>query len=83
MSFGLYTDEILKRVQSDTFAKRVFMGVYAKDELPDVYQYPCSAIVNTDPSSLPGEHWVAFDIDERGGCNFFDSFGRVVVSFFK
>ncbi len=46
MTFGLYTDEILKRVQSDDYAKRVFIGVYARDELPDVYQYPCSAIVS-------------------------------------
>lgn len=29
-----------------------------------ISQYPCSIIINLDPSSQPGSHWVAIYIDE-------------------
>ena len=34
------------------------------------------AIVNTQPSSEPGEHWLAFFITKQKRCYLFDSFGR-------
>lgn len=49
-----------------------FGGVLAKDEL--VLEYGKSSkfyVVNTDPSHLPGEHWVAFYTGARP--EFFDS----------
>ena len=37
---------------------------------------PALLIVNTDPSTLPGKHWVAFFIPKRGPVEYFDSIGR-------
>lgn len=58
-----------------------FLGVYAADELPNLNSsktsYPCCYVVNTDPSSEPGEHWVAFYHETpHHPVEFFDSFGN-------
>lgn len=39
---------------------------------------PISAfcIVNTDPSTMPGKHWVAFFMASQAELEFFDSFGK-------
>ena len=34
-------------------------------------------IVNTDPSFLPGQHWVVFYRNKEGLLEFFDSFGNL------
>ena len=67
-----------------------FCGVFPSDRLPpDFLQSSlCSAssyvpfsvacIANTDPSNLPGQHWVAFYIDRSRSppiFEFFDSYG--------
>lgn len=39
-------------------------------------QYAICCIVNTDPSSKPGKHWVAFFRSSHGKLEFFDSYGR-------
>jgi hypothetical protein len=53
-----------------------FYGVYSKDTLPRSLpsHRPLILICNTDPSSRPGEHWIALYIDTNG--EYFDSFGR-------
>ena len=47
--------------------------VLAIDELKnsEIKQYPCSFIVNLDPSTQPGSHWVAIYLDEcvLTGCS--------------
>ncbi|GFQ65748.1 uncharacterized protein TNCT_697941 [Trichonephila clavata] len=54
----------------------VFKGVYAADCIPDLRKYDRAAIVvNTDVSTGPGVHWLAF-FYENGKLEFFDSFGR-------
>lgn len=40
-----------------------------------------SCIVNTDPSSRPGQHWVAFFLAPHGKLEFFDSYGRPPTHF--
>ena len=37
---------------------------------------PFGLIVNTDPASGPGSHWVSFYLPEKGLPEFFDSVGR-------
>lgn len=54
---------------------RLFIGVYACDELPVVTQRPVTMIANTDPASEPGEHWVAIHLKEDGTGEFFCPFG--------
>lgn len=52
-------------------------GVYPADLLPSkIYERPCALIVNTDPSTKPGQHWIAIFISASGKEEFFDSYGR-------
>ena len=53
------------------------IGVYASDRMPS-YILPSTAIVvNTDPHTERGEHWVAFYLDENAEhIEYFDSFGN-------
>lgn len=65
--------------------KRVFRGVYSYDNIPDkVHKYPSAYICNTDPSSQPGEHWVAIYFESPQQAEYFDSFGiRPYGKFYK
>ena len=52
-----------------------FGGVWPSDQLSHLsFTPPAYLIVNTHPSSKPGEHWLALSI-ERDSATFFDSFG--------
>ena len=61
------------------FAQKThFLGVLACDQLTCVKmsRLPLMCIINTDPSWLSGQHWVALYItSDRIGC-FFDSYGK-------
>ena len=81
MSNSLFTDDIFKRIRSDKFADKTFLGVYPRDQLPQVKKVPCSAVINTDTSRGPGQNWIAFYIDEKRVCKFFDSYGRAPSTF--
>lgn len=71
------TAEIIKLLSNNNTTKNCFRGVYPIDTLPNrVYKKPASFVVNTDPSYLPGTHWVAVFFPVRGHAEFFDSFGR-------
>lgn len=72
----MYADQIADALRRDKYAKDVFLGVFSIDKLPNVTHLPASAVVNTDPSHLPGTHWIAFFIDKSSKCSFFDSFGK-------
>lgn len=51
-----------------------FVGVFPCDRLPRLK--PGQAmIVNTEPHTKPGEHWVAFYMTKSGALEYFDSFG--------
>lgn len=68
------TQQILDTIKKHDDAK-IFMGVYAIDQLPSKIEYPCCMIVNTDPSTEKGEHWLAIYFDSYKNAEFFDSFG--------
>ena len=38
-------------------------------------EYPGSYVVNTDPSTAPGGHWVAMFFNNPRSAEFFDSYG--------
>lgn len=64
---------IVKRISN----RAHLLGVLACDQLPTKpIRYPCMGIVNTDPSDLPGKHWLAFYITKDKQGYFFDSFGN-------
>ena len=53
------------------------LDVVAADQLPKTIPFfPCGFITNTDISSRPGRHWVAFFIREDNVVEFFDSYGQ-------
>ena len=67
-------DSILKK---DRFTKHYFRGVFARDQLPEHYvPRPSALVVNTDPSTRPGQHWVAIYISQDGSGEYFDSYGQ-------
>ena len=46
--------------------KCAVLGVFPSDLIPDhMEKYPNCFIVNTDPSSMPGQHWVAYYFDSE------------------
>lgn len=66
-------------LSSDPFIKSSFGGVYACDQLSSitVNSYPKSFVINTDPSNLPGTHWLALYFTDEMNGEFFDSYGHV------
>jgi len=51
-----------------------FDGVFSSDRLPS---QPRLLVSNTDPSDMPGEHWIAIYVDYGGRYGeYFDSLGR-------
>ena len=41
-------------LKHNTFTKKIFVGVFAADELPTLNTFPCGFVANTDPSTEPG-----------------------------
>ena len=64
--------EIEDALRSNRFAREYLVGVFAADQLP-TKEFPGGYIVNTDTSSQPGQHWVAF-FTTKEGTECFDSF---------
>lgn len=53
-----------------------FQGVFASNELPKhITRWPAAYIVNTDPRSKPGSHWVAIFAPQRSKIEYFDPYG--------
>ena len=66
--------EIYSALKRDRCTRDRFVGVFAADNLPAEKEFPGGYIVNTDPSSKPGQHWIAFYCYD--GCmECFDSSG--------
>ena len=65
-------------LSNDPFVKKSFAGVYAIDQLPlvTVKDYPKSFVINTDPKTLPGTHWIAVYFTDKMNGEFFDSYGQ-------
>lgn len=55
-----------------------FLGVLACDQLSNHKgtAFPAMLVVNTHPSNMPGEHWLAIYITKQKHGYFFDSFGN-------
>jgi hypothetical protein len=55
--------------------EKCFIGTFARDLLPYKVKGNKALIANTDPSSKPGEHWIAIIIKDDGTGDYFDSYG--------
>ena len=68
------TRQIASILLSHNQTQRVFRGVYSLDHINQCHGqgvYVC----NTDPSDMPGQHWITVAIREDGSGEYFDSFG--------
>ena len=70
----------MQNIDLDLFLNKIHSNVSYKicssDELNFLLRDNEFVIVNTDPSSLPGHHWVVFYRNKEGIIQFFDSFGH-------
>ena len=48
-----------------------------------ISERPIGVIINTDPSTKPGEHWIALFITKDNKAEYFDSFGRSPININK
>ena len=71
----MYEQTIEKILKKDPETKKYFIGVFARDELPEELTYPCCFVLNTQNRSEKGEHWLAFCYNSKRICYFFDSYG--------
>ena len=53
-----------------------FLGVFSADQFPELRNFPCCYVINTDPAHLPGKHWVAYYHSSPNSHEFFDSYGQ-------
>ena len=72
----MYENTVERVLKRDNVNKKIFLDVFARDEVPDRVKYPSCFIVNTHPRNKPGQHWLAFYYDKNKTCFFFDSYGR-------
>ena len=54
--------------------EKIFKKVCALDQLEKPV-FPSAYVINSDPSSEPGEHWIAVYFDQRVRGEYFDSYG--------
>ena len=60
------TLQIKRALERNRFTKKIFGGVFAADEVPQIIDtFPYGFVANTDPSTEPGTHWVAFYFPSR------------------
>lgn len=70
------TNQIAFDMMNNKFTKKYFRGVFPADSLPNKVKKPALIIANTDESSKPGQHWVAFYLPKKGALEYFDSIGE-------
>lgn len=70
------TQQITRILSGNEKTKHIFIGVFAKDQLPtSIKNFPACFVVNTDASTEEGSHWLAFYMKTSTDLCFFDSFG--------
>lgn len=72
--------QLFEALDSNQITTSFFDGVYASDQVNDIIIRPQLIIVNTQPSDMPGEHWLAFFF-QGNVVDVFDSLGRDLTSY--
>jgi hypothetical protein len=73
----MYEDTIETVLSKDQVTGPLFLGAVARDELRSVkIRYPSCLIVNNEPRSQPGGHWLAIYYSKDKRAYFFDSYGN-------
>ncbi|KAG8225713.1 hypothetical protein J437_LFUL008098 [Ladona fulva] len=66
--------QLTNALSSNLRTNRLFRAVYPADKLPQRFEYPASFIVNSDPSTRGGTHWIDIFIDDIGKRDYFNSY---------
>ena len=74
------TLQIERLLKNDSKTKKIFKKVCAFDQLHKTV-FLSAYVINSDPSSEPGEHWIAAYFDKRGRGEYFDSYGLAPAFF--
>ena len=54
------TLQIKRALERNMFTKKIFGGVFAADEVPQIIDtFPYGFVANTDPSTEPGTHFIS------------------------
>ena len=73
------TDQLNNIMQRDVYVSPLAEPVMPRDvfvrNARRLSRKKSVCIVNTDDSSLPGQHWIAVYSSGRGRCDYFDSYG--------
>ena len=64
-----------KEINDELKYYKNFIGAFPLDKIPILKKRPIFIIVNTDPSTEPGEHWVSIYLKSNKKGEYFDSFG--------
>lgn len=72
----MYENTIDEILETDSVTQKLYLGSFAFDELPKITQFPSCLIINTQPRSKQGEHWLACYFDDKKNSYFFDSYGN-------
>ena len=78
---GLNTFQLTAALEKNPITKKCFDGVYPRDILKSFKKTPRMIIVNTDPSTKSGKHWILLYFDAQGRAKIFDSLGNDVASY--
>jgi hypothetical protein len=72
----LVRKSVIKQSHGSVRLANRFIGAFPSDKIPSRSHYPYSYVLNTDPSTEPGSHWVAFYHSSPTNAEFFDSYGQ-------
>ena len=72
---GLNTIQLRNALLENEITKPFFSGIFPMDQLKNISAPPKLILVNTDPSYLPGKHWLLF-FRTKDRMEMFDSLGQ-------
>lgn len=77
----MFTRELKTALKRHRQTARVYGGVFARNRVPRIPKRKRIAyVVNTDPAHMPGQHWVAFYMDDDT-VYYFDPYGLPPIGF--
>ncbi len=73
----MFEDTIETILTKDPQTRRLFLGAVARDEVHKIrIRYPSCFIINNEPRTKPGGHWLALFYEADGSAYFFDIYGN-------
>ena len=66
----MYEPTIIEVLTKDKISKGLFLGVFARDEIPKNINYPTCFVMNTENRNKPGQYWLALHYDNKENAIF-------------